>query len=411
MINSSMKLAGLTLVVAGGCSGSPLPECSDVSGTTCTWAGVKEHSGFNDLPVDGGPHDRTESWLNFPADLTFAPDGRAWIVDWNNHMVRRVEADRTLTTMNGTGYEGDGPGETPADPTYESDRLPLGSPPGAPGNTVALNHPTQIAFAPDGMAVLAAWHDNKIRVMDPVTNIVKVLAGDSYGFAGDGGPAYEAVFNVPKAIAIDPAGQIYVLDQRNERLRVISGDTLDSTITTVAGNGTNGYAGDGGDVSLAEFGWQQGTTPIPSGALALDGTDLYIADGLNNRIRKLDLVTNEITCIAGIGTAGYAGDGGPAASAELNDPLDLEFGPDGRLYVADTENNVVRAIDLGTGIISLVAGDPNATCPNQQNCFEAEEGVDALAVQFAVPYGITFDSTGNLYVADTNNSRIVRIAK
>lgn len=406
MIKRAIEVGVLGLF-ASACGTDSTNTCSDVSGTACTWAGVKEHSGFNDTT---GAHDRTEAWLNFPADVTFAPDGRPWIVDWNNHMVRRVEDDGTLKTMIGTGYEGDGPGESPADPTYESDRLPLGNPVGALGTKVALNHPTQVAFAPDGTVVLAAWHDNKLRVMDPITNIVKVLAGDSYGFAGDGEPAYMAVFNVPKAIAIDPAGQIYLIDQRNERLRMIANDA-DRTITTVAGNGTNGYAGDGGDVSLAEFGWQQGVTPIPGGALALHGTDLYISDGLNHRIRKLDLLTRQMTCIAGTGVGGYGGDGGPALSAQLDNPLDMEFGPDGRLYVADTGNNAIRAINLETGVVDLVAGQPTASCPGLQNCFEAEEGLDALHVQFAVPYGITFDPTGNLYVADTNNSRIVRIAK
>jgi len=405
MIETSLKLAGLGVLM--GCTSSPQqPECSDVSGTSCTWAGVQDHSGNN-----GDGLDRTEAWLSEPADLTFGSDGKAWIVDWNNHLVRRVEDDRTLKTVIGTGYEGDGPGTGPTDPTYKSDRLPVGNPVGALGTTVALNHPTNIQFAPDGTVVLAAWHDNKIRVMDPVTNIVKVLAGDGYGYAGDGGPAYTAVFNVPKAVAINPAGDIYVLDQRNELIRKIANDAT-RTITKVGGQwgpitGAAGYEGDGGDASLAKFGWQQGSTPIPGGALALNGTDLYISDGLNNRIRKLDLVTNQITCIAGDGMTGSIGDGGQALAAEFNNPLDLEIGPDGRLYVADTGNNVIRAIDLTTGIVERVAGTGE---PCSRECFEAE-GAKALDVKLATPYGITFDPAGNLYIADTENSRIVRIAK
>ena len=386
----------LGAIVFAGCGTESAPDvCSDISGTACTWAGVKNQRGFND---DG--RDRKQSWLAYPADLTWGPDGHAWIVDWNNHRIRRVEDDDTLKTYVGTGYEGDGaPGET--------DRLPLGNAPGALGTAVALNHPTDLKFAPDGTLVIASWHNNKIRTMDPVTGIVKVLAGGSYGFAGDGGPAYNAVFNVPKSLAIDNAGQIYVIDQRNERIRMIETDP-DRTIHTIAGDGSFGYAGDGGDVGAAEFGFQKGTTPIPDGALALRDNALYIADGMNNRIRKLDLITHQISCIAGVGTAGLSGDGGSALAAELHNPLDLEFGPDGRLYVADSGNNVIRAIDLNTGKIDRVAGT-GEVC--SLNCFEAAEGLDASQVKLALPYGISFDPTGNLYIADTNNSRIVRIAK
>lgn len=386
----------LGAVVLAGCgTDASTDTCSNVSGTACTWAGVKHQRGFNNDGLD-----KAKSWLAYPADLTWGPDGHAWIVDWNNHRIRRVQDDNTLKTYIGTGYEGDGsPGET--------DRLPLGNAPGALGTEVALNHPTDLKFAPDGTLVVASWHNNKIRTMDPTTGIVKVLAGDSYGFAGDGGPAYNAVFNVPKSLAIDDAGKIYLLDQRNERIRVIATDA-DRTINTLAGDGTFGYAGDGGDVGAAKFGFQKGTTPIPDGALALHDGALYIADGMNNRIRRLDLATLQISCIAGLGSAGFSGDGGSALAAELNNPLDLEFGPDGRLYVADSGNNVIRVIDLQTGIIERVAGT-GEVC--SLNCFEAEEGLDAKQVKLALPYGITFDPSGNLYIADTNNSRIVRIAK
>lgn len=391
------KLLLGTAVLAAGCgTDDPSSSCSDVSGTACTWAGVRNARGFN-----GDDKPRQESWLAYPADLTFGPDGTAWIVDWNNHRIRHVENNETLKTVVGTGYEGDGPDD-------HSDMLPLGNAPGAQGTTVALNHPTDLEFMPDGTIVFASWHNNKIRTYDPSSGISKVLAGDSYGFNGDGGPAYNAVFNVPKAIAVADSGDIYLIDQRNERLRMISAD-VDRTINTIGGNGTAGYVGDGGDVSGAQFNWQKGTTPIPDGALKIHDGALYIADGLNNRIRRMDLTTHQITCIAGVGTAGLSGDGGSALAAELNNPLDMEFGPDGRLYIADTQNNVIRAIDLSTGIIDRVAGTGDACAA--QNCFEAKEGMNALDIKLATPYGITFDPQGNLYIADTNNSRIVRIAK
>lgn len=391
------KLLVASLALAGCGTTTTTPECSDVSGTACTWAGVREQRGFN-----GEGLDKAESWLAFVSDLTFAPDGRPWIVDWNNHRVRRVEPDGTLKTVIGTGYEGDGPDD-------HSDLLPLGNPVGALGTTVALNHPTNLQFAPDGTVVLASWHNNKIRVMDPETGILKVLAGNSYGFDGDNGPASGAVFNVPKALAIDATGQIYLIDQRNERIRMIGTDAA-RTITTIAGDGKVGYTGDGGSVTEAEFSFQKGTTPVPSGALALRDHELYIADSMNHRIRKLDLSNGQMSCVAGTGTAGYSGDGDLALNAKLDNPLDIEFGPDGRLYVADTGNNVIRAIDLTSGMITRIAGTA-AQCPTALNCFEPDEGMAAFDVQLATPYGIAFDPQGNLYIADTNNSRIVRIAK
>ena len=375
-----------------GCDNDP---CDDAPGSVCTWAGVKGQRGYN-----GDGLDRQESWLAFPSDLTFDPQGAPWIVDWNNHRIRRVEADGTLTTTIGNDQEGDGsPGET--------DRLPVGNPSGADAQDVSLNHPTDIEFAPDGTVVLAAWHNNKIRVMDPDSGVLTVLAGDSYGYSGEGTPAWQAVFNQPKAIVVDDDGGIILTDQRNQRVRRIEPDG-ERLIRTIAGVGTLGYTGDGGPALAAEFAFDGGVTPTPSGALALRGNELFVADSENHRIRRIDLESGEITCIAGDGEAVAFGDGGAALDASLGYPRDIEFGPDGRLYVADGSANSVRAIDLGSGMIDRVAGTGEA-CEGYFNCFEEAEGGSALDLRFSDPYGIAFDAEGRLYVADTNNSRIVRI--
>jgi hypothetical protein len=152
------------------------------------------------------------------------------------------------------------------------DRLPLCNPAGALGTTVAMNHMTDVEIGPDGYVYIAAWHNNKIRMLDPVTGIVTSIAGNSYGFAGDSGLACNAVFNQPKAIAFGNDGTLYTIDQRNLRIRAI--DPATKMIRTVAGVGQQGNGGDGGQAMEAQFGFDIGTTPQPTGSLA-DGNYLH----------------------------------------------------------------------------------------------------------------------------------------
>lgn len=381
----------LTFVAACG-DNEEYDVCSE-PGMACVWAGTGVR-GFNISDPDA---DKLASKLYFPEDLTFSPDGLAYLVDWNNHRIRRVEADNRLITVVGTDYEGDGP------PNME-DRLPVCSAPGALGTTVALNHMTDVEFGPDGKAYIAAWHNNKIRVYDPTTDYVTVLAGDGYGYSGDGETICETLFNQPKSLAIAADGTIYTVDQRNVRIRKI---TPEGAISTFAGTGTVGDIGDGGLALDAQFGFEIGTTPRPSGSLVLDGNFLYVADSLNNRIRRIHLDTNTIDCIAGTRAPGYDGDGGLALSAHFNFPMDIELGPDGRLYVADRNNHAIRAINLSDGTVETVIGGTwcdigLADCPTQ-----------ALARDMPLnePYGIAFDPEGNLYVADTHNHRILKVTR
>ena len=170
-------------------------------------------------------------------------------------------------------------------------------------------------------------------------------------------------------------------------------------ITTVVGDGTAGFAGDGGDPLNARLQLPAGSNPPPAGGLAFgpDG-QLYIADALNHRIRRVDFAAAVIETVAGNGTADFAD--GPALAASFNNPRDLAFGPDGRLYIADEFNHSIRVLDLGAGTLTTIAG-------NGEESFSGDGGTPADA-GLNRPAGLAFDADGRLYIADTYNHRIRR---
>lgn len=365
-----------------GDSAEPAACDESAPGTICTWAGQAQ-AGFN-----GEGLDRRDSWLYFPLDVEFSEFGPPAIVDWNNHRIRVVTDDQTLTTVMGTTFVGDGPSDL-------SDRTA----PGAIGTTVNLNHPTDVIYLPDGRLLSSSWHTHKLRIEDLDTLLTYVRCGSTPGFAGDNGePAATALFNQPKGAVYDERdGITYIVDMRNERVRALSDD---DTITTIAGNGEKGYSGD--DVAAREtaLNFPQSSNPRPGGAIAQDGDLLYIADTENHRIRTIDVVTGMITTVVGTGEAGYTGDGGPAAAAQINYPLDIEV-EGGVLYIADTDNHVIRAVDLATGLISTIAGSGEIG--------DAGDGGSPLDAQLFSPSGVELDLEGNLYIADFGNHRIRRV--
>jgi sugar lactone lactonase YvrE len=385
----AVLLAALVPLFIGGCDSEEDIDRSCkalASGEACTWLGLPNEEGFN-----GNGEHRRATLVSQPMDLLFVPDGSAWFTDFNNFLIRRVLPDDTVETMVGS-----------EDPIFPGDGPFGGVPPGgAAGSEWLLNHPTNLTLAADGSVLVVAWHNHKLLNVDPDDGYVKVMCGGGADFAGDGGPAaMGARFRQVNDAVLDEAGNIYLIDQGNERIRRIDAN---GTIETIAGTGTNGYSGDGGPALAAEFSWAQGSNPNPSGALVHHEGKLYVADTEADVIRVLDLASGQIDAFAGTGEGGDGGDGGPALQARLNAPRDLEIGPDGHLYFADTDNGRVRAIDLGSGIIRTVVGTGELGVD--------PDGLPATETRLRRPFGIAFDPDGNLYVMDTLNSRIVKVAR
>lgn len=391
---SRAQIAALSLLAfpATACS----PECpGETPGVACTYIGT----GTFGLGRDGNAPRDTELYWAF--DVEYDANGTPYFLDWNNHLVRRIVDGRVETVIGGGGVGvGDGvpAGDMPTDMMS----------PGVPGTDIALNHPTDIQFDDEGRLLLMAWHNHKVREWDPATGNVHVIAGSAPGFRGNGGPMATALFNQPRSLVRTADGTLYVLDQRNFMVRAVSPDGM--MVTTIAGSidpetmrPRSGYGGDGGPATEAILAFEAGPNPEPSGGMTIapDESALYISDGLNYRIRRIDLTTGVITTVVGTGTTGYGGDGGPGAAAQISHTRDLEFGPDGRLYFADTENHRVRAWDPVTDIVETVAGTGVAGT--------GAEGVAATETALNRPMGIAFDPGGALIIADTLNSRFLRV--
>jgi hypothetical protein len=379
----------LGLSLAGCYSGDAEepPPCVEEPGHACVWLGTGAE-GFN-----GDGHDRLKTDIYWSMDLVFGADETPWFIDWNNHLVRKVEQNGTVTTVVGWTdpvFPGDGTGDT-------SEKTE----PGADGALVKLNHPTELLLAPDGAILVMAWHNHKLRRIDPDTGLVTILAGGGAGFAGDGGPATKALFKQPKSLTSDADGNLYIGDQQNFRVRRIDGEGV---ISTVVGAGTQGSSGDGGPALECQLDWEIGSNPEPSGGVVVVDHRLFIADTLSHKIRVVDLESGEIDSFAGTGEPGYSGDGGPALEATFQFPRELELGPDGSLYVADTDNHAIRAIDLDSGIVRTVVGTGE---PGR----DAEDGKLATETHLERPFGLEFDPEGNLYVMDTLNSRILKVTR
>jgi trimeric autotransporter adhesin len=287
-----------------------------------------------------------------------------------------VEGTISTVAGRGSGYTGDG----------------------GPAVDAGLDGPRMIAFDGRGGYYIADTFHHAVRHVDGAGTITTYAGTGKSGYSGDGGPATEARLHAPHSVDVDAAGNLIIGDPVNNRVRMV--DAVTGTITTIAGTGEEGYSGDGGPATLARLGDSKVAVVGPDAAV-------YIADYGNSVIRRVDRSSGTITTFAGNGSARSSGDGGPALEAGMA-PRSIAFDRDGDLLVVDREADSIRSIDVQTGIITTVAG--SGPCPSEgPECYGGDGG-PALEAQLNNPRGLGIDAAGNLFIADSDNNRVRRVA-
>jgi sugar lactone lactonase YvrE len=308
--------------------------------------------------------------VNNPYGLVIGPDRALYFCDLDNQRIRRLDLrTRRTTTVAGNGQK-----------AYRGD--------GGPATDASLSMPHEIQFDSAGNLYIVERDNHVIRKVDAKTGIISTFAGTGApGFSGDGGPAIRAHLRQPHSIAIDRNDRILICDVGNHRIRQVS--LSSGTIDTYGGTGERHPTPDGAPVKSAPLNGPR--------TMAFDRQgNLYLALREGNAIYRIARKSETIHHLAGTGTPGYSGDGGPAHSATLAGPKGLAHA-DGTLHVADTENHVVRRIDLGTGIITTVLGTgARGDGPEP----------DPLRCALSRPHGVLVDAAGVLYVGDSEAHRI-----
>ncbi len=369
MMLSYGLVVALTLPLAAFIRESP--DQRDFSSETVAGTGAAENNG------DAG----TAQAINVsdPFGVEVGPDGALYVTEVGHHRVRRLDLETgELTTVAGCGRPG-----------YAGD--------GGPATEAELNEPYEVRFDRASNMLFVEMQNHLVRRVDARTGVISTIAGTGRaGFDGDDGPATAAQFRQPHSIALDAEGAIYVADIGNHRIRRI--DPATGVIDTIAGNGERTAPRDGQRAL--------GNAMLGPRALAIDGETMWIALREGHSVWRLNLEDGVLHHVAGAGTAGFSGDGGPAVEAQFNGPKGVALDADGNVLVVDTENHVIRRIDAATGAITTIAGSGSATSAG-----EAALGgtAPATSVRLNRPHGIGVGPDGSIYIGDTLNHLVRRV--
>lgn len=314
--------------------------------------------------------------IGAPFGVEIGPGGALYVTEVGNHRVFRVDLrSGQLTTVAGCGRQG-----------YSGD--------GGPSTEAELNEPYEVRFDKDGNMYFVEMRNHIIRKVDAKSRVISTIAGTGKaGYGGDGGPATKAQFKNPHSIALDDRGGLYVADIGNHRIRRI--DLKTGIVQSIAGDGQRQLPRDG---QIA-----RGNPVLGPRALFIEGTTMWVALREGHSVWTLDLANGKWSHVAGTGQKGSSGDGGAAKTATFNGPKGIAVGPDGNVYVVDTENQAIRKIDTQSGLVSTVAGSG----PDGRG--GEGDGGPATKAQLDRPHGICVGSDGTIYIGDTLNHCVRRV--
>lgn len=349
-----------------------------VASATCLAAEpvIETIAGRGKPELNAGSGKATEVNIGDPFGVEIGPDGALYICEVRNHRVWRMDLKSGQSkVIAGTGQKG-----------YSGD--------GGPAAKAELNEPYEVRFDKSGNMFFVEMQNHLVRRVDAKTSIISTVAGTGKaGFGGDGGPATKAQFSSPHSIALDDAGDIYIADIANHRIRRVDAKT--GIVETIAGTGEKKLPVDGQQA--------RGKPMLGPRALFIDRGTLWIALREGHSVWKMDLASGVVSHVAGSGKKGFTGDGGPAKEATFDGPKGIAVGPEGYVFVMDTENHAVRKIDVKSGIITTVAG------MGPQHEGGQGDGGPATKASMNRPHGICVGPDGAIYIGDTLNHRVRRV--